>query len=276
MIRYLKLITQYAFKKKTALVLFLTAIVPSMIAGVFLTPFSEVSVFSNPDKFRNMNFMEIYWRASGYGTGNWFLPLLSLVLFTMMVTLLVATVDRHMRIGDLRFRNPLRRLNENIWVVIPVFVAFLLIKEVFDIALSLMIYLCLGLDATLFTPILALCYLIAYFGFSVVIALLVNWVPHSFDTGLSAPKSLASSVKLCGTHHMSIALAIFIGIVIISTMMSFAIMAGELVRILLSALSYYSLSIYFVVMMYVVYYDITGIEREDINVVDIWNKKNYV
>lgn len=275
MIKYFKLINQYVLRKKTLLILFLTAVIPSLLAGLFMTPFHEVSVFLNPDAFLNMSFLGIYWKMSGYGHG-WFLPLVALVVFALMVTVLVATVDRHMRLGDLRFRNPLRRLNENIWVVLPVFIAFLLIKEVFDIVLSLVIYLCLPMDRAVFVPVLCVVYLLFYFGFSVIIAFFVNWVPHSFDTGLSAPKSLASSVRLTSGHLMSLTLTIFMGVAPMALVSAFGLFVGEITRILLSSAIYLVLSIFFVVMMYVVYYDTTGIEREDINVVDIWDKKRKI
>lgn len=273
MINYLKLFYQYLLKRKTFFILFLTAVVPSIIAGVALVPFSEMAVFVNPSAFRGMSFFSIYWHLTGYGS-LWFLKFLALLLFCMMVAVLVATVDRHMRIGDLRIRNPLTRINENIWVVLPVFVAFLLIKEVFDILFSLIVYLCLPLDVTLGSSIMAIAYLAVYFGFSVVSSMLVMWVPHSFNTGLSVPKSLASSVRLASGHIINLSLMIFIGISVSAVLMLIGIAIGGVFTMLTSSITYFSLSIYFVVLMYVVYYDTTGIEREDINHFDIWDQKH--
>ncbi len=274
MFKYLKLITRYCFKRKTAFILFVTAVVPSIIAGIFMTPFSEVGLLINPQSYTNVNFWDIYWKVSGYGYGGWLFSFLSLILLVMMLTLLVATVDRHMRIGDLRLRNPLTRINENIWVVFPIFVAFILIKEVLEVTLSLVCYLCLPLDESVYAPVLGMFFVVFYFIFSLIVAFFVNWVPHSFNTGLTAPKSLASSLKLVSGHLFNLALTVFIGIISIVVVMTLGIMAGGITKVLLSAISYFALSIYFVVMMYVVYYDTTGLEREDINVVDIWDKKH--
>lgn len=274
MLKYLRLITSYIFKRKTAFILFVTAVIPSLIVGIFMTPFSEVDLLINPQSYVGASFWGIYWKVSGYGYGSWLFSFLSLILLVMMLTLLVATVDRHMRIGDLRLRNPLTRINENIWVVLPVFVAFILFKEVFDIALSLVCYLCLPLNESVYAPVLGIFFVIFYFIFSVIIAFFVNWVPHSFNTGLTAPKSLASSLKLASGHLFNLALTIFVGIIVTVVVMTLGIMAGGITKVLLSAISYFALSIYFVVMMYVVYYDTTGLEREDINTVDIWDKKH--
>ena len=274
MLGYLKLIANYCFKRKTAFILFITAIVPSVIASIFMTPFSEVELLFNQQTYKGANFFGIYWNVSGYGQVNWLLSFLSLVLFAMMLTVIVATVDRHMRIGDLRLRNPLTRINENIWVVVPVLLVFVLFKEVFDIAICLVGYFCLSLDSAIYTPVICAFYVVLYFIFSMIIALFANWVPHSFNTGLSVPKSLASSVKLATGHLFKIGFTIFLSIILSAVLMTFGSMAGGVVKTLTSAISYFILSIYYVVMMYVVYYDATGLEREDINNVDIWDKKH--
>lgn len=273
MLNYLKLFYQYLLRRKAVIVLFLTAIVPSLIAGIFLTPFSEMSVFVNPTAYRNMSFFSIYWEMTGYDS-LWLLRFFVLLLYSMMVTVLIATVDRHMRIGDLRFRNPLTRINENIWVVLPVFVAFLLIKEIFDILFSLIVYFCLPLDVTLGSTIMAIAYVVIYYGFSTVASMIVMWAPHSFNTGLSVPKSLASSVRLANGHIVNLSLTIFIGISPAAILMLIGMIIGGLAVTLAAILVYVTLSIYFVVLMYVVYYDTTGLEREDINTVDIWDQKH--
>lgn len=273
MLRYLKLIANYCFKRKTAFILFVTAVIPSLLVAIFMTPFSEIALLFDKESIKG-NFLQIYWNVSGYGYGNWLLSFLSLVILVMMLTLLVATVDRHMRIGDLRLRNPLTRINENVWVVLPVFVAFILLKELFDIAICLMCYLCLPLESSTYVLVLCAFFVVFYFIFSVIIAFFANWVPHSFNTGLSVTKSLASSVRLATGNLFKLALTIFVGIVLSVVIMTFGIMVGGITKILLSAISYFVLSIYFVVMMYVVYYDTTGLEREDINNVDIWDKKH--
>ncbi len=273
MLRYLKLIFKYVMKKKTFFILALSAVIPSLIAGIALLPFAEMSVFNNPDTYENMSFLGIYWRMTGLGS-FWFLKILALLLLCMMLTVLIATVDRHMRLGDLRFRNPLRRINESIWVVLPVFIAFVLFKEVFDILMSLLTYLCLPLEPALYYGVTGVGYVVIYFVFSLLISLFVMWTPHSFNTGLSAPKSLASSMRLAGGHVVSLGFTIFLGILPLALLSLAGIAAGGIATVLTSSICYFVLSIYFVVLMYVVYYDVTGIEREDINTVDFWEKKH--
>lgn len=273
MIKFLQLNLGYIFKRKTFIILALTAIIPSLIAGVSLLPFSEVSVIANPSAFKGKNFLEIYWAMTGYGS-SWFLKFLVLVIFSMMLTVLIATVDRHMRLGDLRFRNPLIRINESLWVVLPVFLTFVLMKEVFDVIMALVAYFVLPLNGVVMYGVLGVGYLVVYFLFSLLISIFVIWAPHTFNTGLSAPKSLASSVKLVDGHVFSLGLTVFVGLTPFAVLSCVGILAGGVITMLTSSICYFALSLFFVVLMYVAYYEISGIEREDINVVDIWDRKH--
>lgn len=273
MIKFLRLHLNYLFKKKTLIILALTAVIPSIVAGAVLLPFSEIAVFANPSAFKSKNFLQIYWALTGYGS-SWFLKLIVLVLYSMMLAVLIATVDRHMRLGDLRFRNPFTRINESIWVVFPVFLTFVLIKEVFDVIFSLVIYLVIPINGTLMYGVLGVSYVVLYFLFSMLVSLFVIWAPHTFNTGLSAPKSLASSVKIAGGKFFSLGLTVFVGLIPFALLSYVGILAGGLAVVLTSSICYFALSIYFVVLMYVAYYEITGLEREDKNAINIWDRKH--
>ena len=139
MINYLKLVCNYLFKKKTFLLLSATIVLPCILFGVFLRPMEELWVLANIDVARYMSFFDIYFHTTGFDTFP-VITLLCLVLLACTIAVIVATVDRHMRIGELKFRNPLKRINENFWVVFPILFALILLKEIFDILALLFLH----------------------------------------------------------------------------------------------------------------------------------------
>ena len=272
MINYLKLVCNYLFKKKTFLLLSATIVLPCILFGVFLRPMEELWVLSNVDAARYMSFFDIYFHTTGFDSFP-VITLLCLVLLACTIAVIVATVDRHMRIGELKFRNPLKRINENFWVVFPILFALILLKEIFDILALLFAYLWLQTTIGNLTTILILIsYGLVYLLYIVLIALLMMWIPHTLNTGLSVARSLSASVKSSRGSSTSLTLMIAIPALILGGINFLGIWAGGVVNMVTSAITYFVFILYLIVTMYVVYYKSMGYEREDLNKVSIWDK----
>lgn len=276
MIRHLRLICNYLFKKKTLLLLCLTAIIPCLLMGVFLRPMEEVCILANVDAARGLSFFDIYLHTTGFDSFP-ISTLACLIVLACTIAVVVATVDRHLRIGELKFRNPLKRINENFWVVFPILLVLVLMKEIFDILALLFAYLWLSTTSGTLTLILILVsYALVYLVYIMLTSLLMMWIPHSLNTGLSVTKSLSSSVKTARGHITSMVLLISIPALLFAGVNFLGILAGGVVNMVTSAVTYFFFIIYLVVMMYVVYYDAMGYDREDLNNVSIWDKSKRV
>lgn len=277
MIRYLRLLCNYLFKKKTLILLCATVVLPCILFGVFLRPMEELWILANVDTARIMSFFDIYFHTTGFDSYP-ILTLVCLVLLACTIAVVVATVDRHLRIGELKFRNPLKRINENFWVVFPILLALILLKEVFDILALLFAYLWLSTTSGALTTVLILIsYGLVYFFYIALTALLMMWIPHSLNTGLSVARSLASSVKTARAHSVSMTTIILIPAIVFAGVNFLGIWLGGVVNMVTSAVTYFFFVLYLVVVMYVVYYDAMGYEREDLNKTSIWDKsKSFV
>lgn len=272
MIKYLRLLVDYVFKKKTLLLLCATVVLPCVLFGIFLRPMEELWIIANVDTARLLNFFEIYLHTTGFD--SYPIPtLLCLILLACTIAVVVATVDRHLRIGELKFRNPLKRINENFWVVFPILLSLILMKEIFDILALLFAYLWLSITSGALTTILIiLSYCLVYFVYITLTALFMMWIPHSLNTGLSVARSLASSVKTARTRLSSLTMMIAIPALLLAGVNFLGIWLGGIVNIVTSAVTYFFFILYLIVTMYVVYYDAMGYEREDLNNVSIWDK----
>lgn len=272
MIKYLRLLCEYLFKKKTFLLLAGTVVLPCILFGVFLRPMEALWVIANVDTARLLSFFDIYLHATGFD--SYPIPtLLCLVLLACTIAVVVATVDRHLRIGELKFRNPLKRINENFWVVFPILLALILMKEIFDVLALLFAYLWLATTSgALTTVLILLSYGLVYFVYIVLTALLMMWIPHSLNTGLSVARSLASSVKTARAHSVSMTMMIAVPAIVLAGVNFLGIWLGGVVNMVTSAITYFFFILYLIVTMYVVYYDAMGYEREDLNKVSIWDK----
>lgn len=272
MIKYLRLLGEYLFKKKTLLLLCATIVFPCILFGVFLRPMEELWIIANVDTARLLSFFDVYLHATGFD--SYPIPtLLCLILLACTIAVVVATVDRHLRIGELKFRNPLKRINENFWVVFPILLSLILLKEVFDILALLFAYLWLSTTSGAITTVLILLsYGLVYFVYIALTALLMMWIPHSLNTGLSVARSLASSVKTARTHSVSMTMMIVVPAILLAGVNFLGIWLGGVVNMITSAVTYFFFILYLVVAMYVVYYDAMGYEREDLNKVSIWDK----
>ena len=276
MIRHLKLLCNYLFKKKTLLLLCLTALIPCLLMGVFLRPMEELWVIANVDVARGLSFFDIYLHTTGFDSYPIF-TLLCLIVLACTIAVVVATVDRHLRIGELKFRNPLKRINENFWVVFPILLVLVLLKEIFDILALLFAYLWLSTTSGTLTLILILVsHALVYLVYIMLTSLLMMWIPHSLNTGLSVTKSLSSSVKATRGHITSMVLLISIPALLFAGVNFLGILAGGVVNMVTSAVTYFFFIIYLIVMMYVVYYDAMGYDREDLNNLSIWDKSKRV
>lgn len=277
MIKYIKLLSEYLFNKKTLVLLILTALVPSVLIGIYLRPMEELFVLTSMDAIKSLelNFFEIYWRTSGFNEST-VMTIISLFVLLCAITVMVATVDRHMRIGDLKFRNPFRRINENFWVVFPILAILIVVKEVFDILALLFAYLWIYVT-TGFTAILltSISYILVYGVFCICVAMCVSWIPHTLNTGLSAPKTFSSSVKLMRGKILPLALMIGLPCIPIALLNVLGIIVGGVLNMFTCAVTYFVLMVYLVPLIYVVYYDAMGLEREDLNNISIW-KRPYV
>ena len=254
-----------------------TVVLPCILFGVFLRPMEEMWILANVDTARIMSFFDIYFHTTGFDSYP-ILTLVCLVLLACTIAVVVATVDRHLRIGELKFRNPLKRINENFWVVFPILLALILLKEVFDILALLFAYLWLSTTSGALTTVLILIsYGLVYFFYIALTALLMMWIPHSLNTGLSVARSLASSVKTARAHSVSMTTIILIPAIVFAGVNFLGIWLGGVVNMVTSAVTYFFFVLYLVVVMYVVYYDAMGYEREDLNKTSIWDKsKSFV
>ncbi len=213
---------------------------------------------------------QLFHTVSIFNFTGWLPALLSLFSFLGIVlcaAMLLAMIDKHMRIGKRTLNGVVEKLNDNVISTLFIATLFAVIYEVWAALFSSLAYAIFAL-----IPLVPLQYVL--FGILLlgggtallyVVALFYLWLPCMQITGFRAFEALRYSNQLTEKVKrrliLSMAISLFVGnAFIIPTAIflpNFALYAVMLVVYMF----YFML---FVVRMEVVYFDAAGLEREDL------------
>ena len=268
------------FADKGAYLLLINAL-PSLLIPFLVSPTGALNyLFSYktiaPDNFGDM-FLGVYELPFSY----WYVGLIGLVLLVVDVAILMGVIDRHMRIGEFTV-SPSRlkvRLNFNLLTSLRFCIVAFASLEVFNILTVSIYYLWweLAKSRVAWLVLSSITLVLLQIAMILLMSLLILWPPYCLHTGLKTKDALKTAIGSMSGRVLPTALNLFLALlpVEIAMIVSGALGGGVVAQVVLDAIAYiYVLPFYFV-LMYNIFYDVTGTERADLVKKDksIWTKK---
>jgi hypothetical protein len=193
-----------------------------------------------------------------------FVAVVALVVFS---AILMALLDKHMRIGKRTFNGMLARLNENLLPTILVVVLLLVLYEVWTVLLTLLLQLTALLPSPFSYASAGFVFLMMHILLLSLIACIYLWMPCMQITGFKAFEALRYSYILVEPLRGKIVLSQIFSMFFAELLISASVLLlprMEIVSIVVATVLYAFMIMQFCVRMQVVYFDREQIERQDL------------
>lgn len=197
----------------------------------------------------------------------------------LSVAILFGTIDRHMRIGEftVSFRRAKTRLNYNVLTALKFTIATTVIVEFGNLAITLAYYayaMIIGEGVVwLVLSTITMC-VFGFLGLTMLGAIML-WSPFMLHTGLKTSEAFKMGWRqMSGKTKYTVAVMIS-GILpfLIAMLITGLFNTGEIVRVVLDGVMFTAVIPLYMSMSYVVFYDVTGTERMDLETQNIWSKR---
>lgn len=266
--RYSGLALKFIYKNFLFLII-LTVV--SAIALSFYYADSSFSVFLktiftelNP---RDMFDFSIYYYFSLISNQNWYYAVGALILICLTVTLVFGYAYRTMKVGGKSLSMPFKKINQTIIPVVLVLFSLLVILQLFALFATVFVNLLLASNnPLLYRPLIPLVLIVLYGLFFLIFLYLLMCVPTMLVTGYKFKEAIAYSVKHTNGRLFRFAFACLIPL--IATMlikMGLNYLTDALwLRVVSGTIITSFLLMYFPSLTMTAYYDIEGINRNDI------------
>ena len=264
--KFVKMTLNY-FTFKKFLGLMLVAAIPSFLLASVSTMSSISDFIINYDEKNLTNFITIFQSVSEFRFNNILMYILVIIVFVIGLTELFGTVERDMRVGNFTLRGFFRRLNNNAFSVSLITVFFMLsILFMGIIAAALFLLWAVIISNVLIAHILSM--ITAIILSALLFICWVNFiliVPTMIITGQSTIQSTRDSIR----HTDGIFKSLFTAIIVpLFPMFFFVYLEKALslnISFILDIIINDLLIVYYVVLMLVTHYEVSGLSREDLS-----------
>ena len=279
MLRYAKSVCKYFFDKGPYLVLL--SILPSLLTALLFSPTAPLDYLL---RYRDINFADfgvMYADIHRLPYDFFYVGIIGMVFYVVAFALMFGIVDRHMRIGEftLSFKRAKTRLNYNIMTALRFSLGYGIFFLLADLLLAVLYYLwavAFGAGAE-------------WLVFSIISWLLVSgvqlyistrmllWAPFMLHTGLRSYDAFRMGWRQMSGRMVPAAVALFF-VVLPADVLTVLIgaLTGNIVwRVIADGIIYSVVLTVYVVLMYTVFYDVTGTERMDLRKIDLWSKRSW-
>ncbi len=273
----LKATLSYFFDKGAQMVLL--SVVPALLAALIFSPSAGLYMLMCYEDLHADSFASLYEQMHFLPYDFYWVGIIGLVLCFVALALLFGIVDRHMRIGEftLSFRRAKTRINYNILTAVKFGLVAGVIYELCDVLLTLFYYAWARLfgsgEAWLVISLFTLIAVAALFLF--VMSSLLLWSPFMLHTGLRTRDAFKMGWRQMSGRVFSCMFTLLVCVIPFAVVMTVvgAVTANTVARVVLDGVAMAVVLPYYVTVMYVQFYDVTGTERTDLNKTDIWSKK---
>jgi len=266
---YIKASAKYFFDK--GIYFMLLNLIPCLMIPFFISPSSSLYFLLSYDQVANSSLGTLLTLIFDAPLTYWYVGVIGIVLLIFTLSFTVGAIDRHMRIGDFTFslKTLTFRLDNNILAVFLFCVIAFAFMEVLNIITVLFYFLWAKVfkNIVAWTIVSCVTCLITVFLTLYLVVHSILWPPFMLHAGLrplDAYKKAWSSIS--GQIFKSI-LLVFISILPIDIVMIFTgiFCPSPQLRVILDAIAYVLVIPMFIINMYVIFYDVTGTERMDLN-----------
>ena len=217
----------------------------------------------------DLDFTKVFHAVSSFNFHSWgafFTSALAVVAMVVTGSMLMAFMEKHMRIGKRTLNGVFSKVNDNLLSTCGICILFVLIYEIWALLSSAFLFVVSRLDGAALVYILsAVLFFGSQFVFHLVISVFYLWLPCMQITGFKAFEALRYSYQLAVPVLGKIAVGQFVGLTAAEILiMGAAYFAPAGVVVAVSAVLYTVLILCFCIRMQVVYFDRAGLERADL------------
>ncbi len=263
---YFKSTWKYYFSKGMIFALILA--IPAVFMPCLVSPsslFRALCSFKlqNPDGYTDM-FLSMFFDYRYIWIGA-----IGLLLAFFATSLVFGAIDRHMRTGQftLSIRRANVRLNFNI-ITAARFVLVMAITFLIYLFLNLLFFMLWATISKGYPTFYVLCgisFILLSLLYALLLAIIILWPPFMLHTGLTSGHAFRMSFAQINGHIMKIAFNIlFLAlpcyvIMLLSAIFGWNVYVGFAFDIISILFMYH----YYIMLMYTIFYDVTGLERMD-------------
>lgn len=245
----------------------LITVIPAILFS-FIVSFSNVAkFFINFNRYDLSSFNKIFKELTDVSWNNIILMLLSIIIISIIISIFIGAIQRHMRTGKFSLSNVFKRINENFLpTVIMVTVIYIMI---FFFGLFSALFIAFWYAVTkikLATLLLSAFFLIVLFMVLIYLMSLFSLsTPFMVNTGANVFSAASSSIRNARHHIKDIFIAIILPLIPMFLLEYVAAIVNiKILIFVIDALFISFLMCYYPVLIFVTFYDIQKMDREDL------------
>lgn len=257
----------------------LISVVPSLLLPFLISPASTLYYLVDYKTIDYSNFASLYIQMHELPYEYWYIGLIGVVLMVLGLAILFGAIDRHMRVGEfsVSLARAKVRLNYNLLTALKLVVFLLISLELNNIIITALYYLwavLFGRGAT-WLVFSIISFLLMSLWLLFVYSAILLWAPFMLHTGMKTTDAFRMAWRQLSSRVLQIMLSFIIVAApfLITMIITEALNCGALCRAILEGLLNTVIVPFYVILMYVIFYDVTGTERMDLSKKDIWSKK---
>lgn len=247
------------------------AILPALFLSLSIDKFAIQKVLTDYFTGKPGGSFPIIFRAVSIfnfrDVGAFFAGLAGIVLMVVCVSLMLALIEKHMRIGKRTYNGIFSKLNDNLLSTCGICLFYVLIYEVWAVLISALLFLAYLVENVVAVYILSvIIFFSMHFVLLYVVSLFYLWLPCLQITGFRAFEALRYSYQLVAPVKMRIVFGQWISVTIAEILIGltaiFVPMRGF--SFAAAAVLYMFMTVMFCVRMQVAYFDRAQLERADL------------
>jgi hypothetical protein len=254
------------YLKKNFIFLIVFAVIPAVMYAINNTTLNIYNFFIKISTHHKFNFVEIYKSFSTINYNSFTKTLLSFLATIVFVSLILAFIEKHMRIGKRTFKGIVGKLNDNIMPVFLLIFLFIIILEIWSVLLSaFLITAAIILQGTALLITSSIICLILYLLLFMLMGLFVIWLPCILITGFNYSEAFVYSASLMADHKKDIVISLVLPYILCNLIAAFVHLAiGNTAGFIVLIVAFIIYFIYYTSLMYVIYFYLTKETREDL------------
>lgn len=263
--KYVKLTLQY-MGGKSFWKLALITLLPSFIFALFAS-FSKIAhFFINFFEQDLMSFKKIYSNLTDLNLPYTLFIIASLVVFSIIISIIIGTLQRHMRTGKFAIKNIFKRINENFLPSIFTLILLYALIYFFGLSISLIISFWISVTGSKIATLILSAFFtfVLFLLFSYCIALFSLICPFMVATGANIFSAASASIRSARNHIKPILFAFILPLILLFLQYIGVLINIWIIQLLIDTIFVSFLLCYYPVLAFVIFYDTEELDREDL------------
>ena len=268
--RYVKLTFQYMCNKhfwKLALMVLVPSVAISFFSSFGSTAHYLAFFFEQED----YSFKTVYHHISELDWKNLLILIAAAIILSVLLSIYIGTMQRHMRTGTFAITNIFKRINEHfipsLIAVVPIFIMIYLYGLGLTISITVWNLITHNAIATLVLSIFSM--VLLFLAMLYIISIFCMVTPHMVVTGARIKDAIVHSLEVTHDNIFKLFFAFAVPILLILGL-QFAVcwINVRVVDIILDSLTMLFIGCYYPVLIFVAYYDMNDKDREDLALIN--------